>query len=344
MRDMFCRSLVNKADKPDFVFLTGDLGFKALEPLRDAMGSRFINAGVAEQNMICVAAGMAKTGLRPWVYSIAPFVYARPFEQIRNNLCVPNLPVVLVGNGGGYGYGVMGSTHHALEDYGVLLTLPNLHAFIPAFDPDVGAIVERLMKSSHPCYLRLGVSELPKRFAPPAYSAWRRLIQGAGPTMLVAGPIVGSIMEVVDTLDHSLRPSVWLLAELPMPTPPVEFFADLRRSDHLIVIEEHVLQGSVGQAISHHLLSTSELVSRFSHRFARGYVSGLYGSQRFHRAECGLDAASILAMLSQIDDARPFRTVRNRPSNRRQRWSHSPVRRATVMRNALIAGLITRIK
>ena len=115
MRDVFCRALVKHARQQEFVFLTGDLGFKALEPLRDSMGSRFINAGVAEQNMICVAAGLAKMGLRPWVYSIAPFVYARPFEQIRNNVCLPDLPVVLVGNGGGYGYGVMGCTHHALE-------------------------------------------------------------------------------------------------------------------------------------------------------------------------------------------------------------------------------------
>src|SRR5262245_6852444 len=131
MRESFCRALVRNAWRPELVFLTGDLGFKALEPLRDQMKSRFINAGVAEQNMVCVAAGLGKTGLRPWVYSIAPFVYARPFEQIRNDVCLPDLPVVLVGNGGGYGYGVMGSTHHALEDYGVLLTLSNLRAFVP---------------------------------------------------------------------------------------------------------------------------------------------------------------------------------------------------------------------
>ena len=124
MRNAFCQALVEAASRAEFVFLTGDLGFRALEPLRDALGSRFINAGVAEQNMVSVAAGLARSGLRPWVYSIAPFVYARPFEQIRNDVCLHRLPVVLVGNGGGYGYGVMGATHHALEDYGSLLCLP----------------------------------------------------------------------------------------------------------------------------------------------------------------------------------------------------------------------------
>ena len=93
------------------------------------MGERFINAGVAEQNMVSVAAGLAKAGLRPWVYSIAPFLYARAFEQIRNDVCLHGMPVILVGNGGGYGYGVMGSTHHAIEDYGVLLSL-RAYAFI----------------------------------------------------------------------------------------------------------------------------------------------------------------------------------------------------------------------
>jgi transketolase len=297
MREVFCRTLVDHSAREKFVFLTGDLGFKTLEPLRDRMGSRFINAGIAEQNMICVAAGMAKTALRPWVYSIAPFIYARPFEQIRNNVCLPDLPVVLVGNGGGYGYGVMGSTHHALEDYGALLTLANMRVFIPAFDSDVIALVDLLMEFPHPAYLRLGLAELPKGFSAPAYAPWRHLIAGDGPTMLVTGPIVGGILDAVAHLEERVRPSIWLLSELPLCNLPGEFLADLRRSGHLFVVEEHVLQGGVGQAISHHLLSLSEPVRRLTHRFARGYVSGLYGSQKFHRKESQLDPESILAAL-----------------------------------------------
>ena len=88
------------------------------------MGERFINAGVAEQNMVGGGGGLAQNGPASLGYSIAPFLYARAFEQIRNDVCLHNLPVVLVGNGGGYGYGVMGSTHHALEDYGVLSAFP----------------------------------------------------------------------------------------------------------------------------------------------------------------------------------------------------------------------------
>ncbi|HET7538411.1 MAG TPA: hypothetical protein VFK05_01020, partial [Polyangiaceae bacterium] len=104
----------------DSLFITGDLGFNAFEGLVERFGKRFLNAGVAEQNMMSLAAGIALTGLRPWVYSIAPFATLRCLEQIRNDICLHRLPVRIVGNGGGYSYGIMGSAHHALEDLGVL--------------------------------------------------------------------------------------------------------------------------------------------------------------------------------------------------------------------------------
>src|SRR5664279_5548981 len=183
MRLLFSKALLDHCQEPDFVFLTGDLGFMALEGLRDGAKDRFINAGVAEQNMVSVAAGLARSGLKPWVYSIAPFVYARPFEQIRNDVCLHGLPVILVGNGGGYGYGVMGSTHHALEDYGCLLTLPNLRVFVPAFAEDVSAMVPLLMQLDKPAYLRLGLADRPAECTIPAYSCWRNFMAGDGPTL-----------------------------------------------------------------------------------------------------------------------------------------------------------------
>jgi transketolase len=299
MRNEFCNSLVSAADNPRFAFLTGDLGFKALEPLREAAGARFINAGVAEQNMVSVAAGLARTGLQPWVYSIAPFVYARPYEQIRNDVCFHNLPVKLVGNGGGYGYGVMGSTHHALEDYGALLCLQNMHVFVPAFSADVPAIVDKLLDFPYPAYFRLGASEEPKDIELPAYAPWRKLLSGGGPTMLVVGPLVGPILAAAHNLDDAHRPDLWVLTELPLHDIPAEFLADLKHSEHLFVVEEHVVQGGAGQILAHHLLNLGQAPRQFTHRAAMGYLSGLYGSQKFHRAECGLDAESIIGLLMQ---------------------------------------------
>jgi transketolase len=297
MRDVFCQSLVRAASREEFVFLTGDLGYAALEPLREAMGRRFINVGVAEQNMISMAAGLARKGFRPWCYSIAPFIYARPFEQIRNDLCMHNLPVVLVGNGGGYGYGVMGATHHAIEDYGSLLALNNMRCFVPAFDGDVIAMIDQLLVSSTPAYLRLGRTELPKGMSEPHYRNWRKLCGGGGATLLAVGPIVGGVLDAVWKIGEALRPNIWLLAELPLSNIPMEFKADLVRSQRLVVIEEHVLHGSAGQMIAHRLLLEDTSPKSFIHRTAQGYPSGRYGSQEFHRKESGLDVASIVESL-----------------------------------------------
>lgn len=301
MRKAFCEALVERAGRPDLVFLTGDLGFMALEPLRDALGRRFINAGVAEQNMVGVAAGLARSHLRPWTYSIAPFMYARPFEHIRNDVCLHGLPVVMVGNGGGYGYGVMGATHHALEDYGALLTLHPLRAYVPAFDGDIQPIVSLLIDTGGPAYLRLGLDEAPVGFVPPAYAAWRRILHGPGPTILACGPLAGGLLAAALRTPAAGRPSLWLVSELPVHHLPDAFLADVRTTDHLVVVEEHVARGGVGEQLARALLLAGVTPRRFSHRHAQGYPSGRYGSQRFHRHECGLDPSGIVADLTTAE-------------------------------------------
>ncbi len=144
MRDAFCAALVARARNANMVFLTGDLGFMALEPLRDVLGDRFLNCGVAEQNMVGVAAGLAREQIEVWVYSIASFCVTRPFEQIRNDVSFHKLPVRFVGNGGGYGYGVMGPSHHSLEDYALLLALPDMNVQIPMASEDVAPAIARM--------------------------------------------------------------------------------------------------------------------------------------------------------------------------------------------------------
>jgi transketolase len=297
MRNATCSALVDLYKKRDFVFLTGDLGFMALEALKAAMGDNFINAGVAEQNMVSVAAGIASAGLQSWAYSIAPFIYARPFEQIRNDICIHDFDVKLIGNGGGYGYGSMGSTHHALEDYGVLLTLPNMHVFIPAFAEDVSIIVSKMADMHHPAYLRLGRCEKPKAFELPEYSGWRRLVTGHNSVILAIGPLVGGVMGAVLELPEANRPELWVLTELPIPDIlPIVFLESIDRCGHLIVIEEHIAQGSVGQMMAHRILRMGIKLSAFHHVCAKGYPSGYYGSQTFHRKECGLDPKSIIQL------------------------------------------------
>src|SRR4051812_28650845 len=145
MRAEFAHAMLALFEKrKDLVFVTGDLGYLALEGLAQAYGERFINAGVAEQNAVSVAAGLARAGHLTWVYSAAVFTVLRPYEQIRNDVCLHRLPVKLVGNGGGYAYGIMGATHHALEDVGAMRALPNMRIYLPLIAADVAPVVNSM--------------------------------------------------------------------------------------------------------------------------------------------------------------------------------------------------------
>jgi len=298
MRKAFCDAMCELAEEERFCFLTGDLGFMALEPLQRVLGARFINAGVAEQNMVSVAAGMARAGAKPWVYSIAPFCYARPFEQIRNDICLNGLSVRLVGNGGGYGYGSMGATHHALEDYGVLSTLPGMRAYVPAFDTDVRPMVRALACRAAPSYLRLGRSELAEEQGLPAYGPWRCLQQGSAGLIVVAGPIAGALWSATRERTATDRPELWVVSELAVPMHiPQPLLDALTGARALAIVEEHVATGGLGQQLLHALALGGQRLPRVMHAHARGYPSGRYGSQSWHRRECGLDVSTILEQL-----------------------------------------------
>jgi transketolase len=168
---------------------------------------------------------------------------------------------------------------------------------VPAFDGDVTILVDRLMRSDSPAYLRLGASEQPKALALPSYAPWRRLLTGHGATLVVVGPLVGGIVNAAQLLDELHRPTIWLLSELPFPDCPSELIDDIQRSGHLAVVEEHVAQGGAGQMLARHLLLQGTAPRNFTHCAARGYVSGRYGSQQFHRIESGLDPTSVLAQI-----------------------------------------------
>ena len=300
MRKQLCDALVARSALGKMVFLTGDLGFMALEPLRDAMGDRFINAGVAEQNMISVSAAMAREGFETWAYSIAPFCYARPFEQIRNDICFHGLPVKLIGNGGGYGYGVMGPTHHAIEDYGILLTLPKMSVYVPVFDEDLDAVIPLAGDDKGPAYLRLGRGEPPKGFAVPAYAPWRQLTHGRGMTVIAVGPLASTYVDACRKLDEALRPNLWAVSELPISKNPLPdaLLAQIANGPGVCVAEEHVARGGLGAELALYLAERGLYSKCFRHLCARAHIYDSYGSQNFLRAKSGLDSAALIACIS----------------------------------------------
>jgi transketolase len=310
MRNEFCSAMVALAAREPYFFMTGDLGFMALEPLQEALAARFINAGVAEQNMISVAAGMARGGNKTWVYSIAPFCYARPFEQIRNDVCLNHLPVRLVGNGGGYAYGSMGATHHALEDYGVLLTLPGMRTYIPAFSSDLEPMIQHMSARHEPAYLRLGRSELEDESGLPAYSPWRQLQAGAAGVIVGVGPLAGGLLRATASCAPAARPALWVVSELGGSTPaaiPQPLLDAIETGPVLGLVEEHVAEGGFGQQFVHALALLGRPIPTLLHAHARGYPSGRYGSQTWHRQECGLDVPTILAQMSARSGAATLR-------------------------------------
>jgi transketolase len=290
---------VGSAD-PRLLFLTGDLGFDALERVQEKLGPRFINAGVSEQNMISMAAGLAQQGLNPFCYSIAPFAVFRAYEQIRIDVALHGLNVKIVGNGGGYGYGIMGATHHALEDLAVLSALPNFRCVVPLCNADVPAACASLVAEPGPAYLRLGFGLWPaaagplgdfqplRRIAGVPGKRCRLTVVGLGPVLLNALPFAADYPGL----------EVFAAGELPLAdlAPVVE---SLRESQHLLVIEEHAPRGGLGEYLAAAVARTGTPF-RFTHHHAAGYPGGLYGSQSYHQQASGLDTASLKDSIARI--------------------------------------------
>ena len=156
MRTTFIDTLIELAEEnPRIFLLTGDLGYSVVERFQKKFPDRFVNAGIAEQNMTGVAAGLALAGFHPFTYSIANFATLRCFEQIRNDIAYPNLSVTIVGVGLGTEYGSLGYSHHALEDVACMKTLPNMMIIQPKTLQEVRASVRTLVAVGVPSYLKL---------------------------------------------------------------------------------------------------------------------------------------------------------------------------------------------
>src|SRR3989338_8709678 len=188
---------IAKKDKKT-VFMTGDLGFHAFERLRDKLGDRFINAGVAEHNMVTAAAGMAYVGLKPWIYSIAPFVTIKVLEEIRNDICLPNYNVKIIGLGGGYDYGIAGPTHHAINDVGIMMTLPNMRIYAPGSAEDLEEIIKKMHEEKGPAYLRLTKAEK-LDVETTKYAPVRRVLEGNKLVAVVFGSIINRVLPAIQS-------------------------------------------------------------------------------------------------------------------------------------------------
>jgi transketolase len=296
MRKEFTESIVGlHADDSRTVLITGDLGYLAFEGARTSLGENFINAGVAEQNMVTMAAGMAYEGFIPWVYSISPFVTLRPFEQIRNDVCLHSLPVKLVGNGGGYGYGIMGSTHHNLEDIGALRMLPNMQVYVPFVSEDVAACVRMMAADPRPNYLRLNTPARSSLHVPP-FAPWRHLQSGSQATVVGTGPVLQNLCSSPEARECD----IWVTSLFPLRSVPDAFVQSLSASRRLITIEEHTSQGGLAETLALMLTNRMSTSYRTLSLTAAGYPSGTYGSQAFHQNESSLGGPALNSAIASF--------------------------------------------
>jgi len=293
MRKILSKEMVVLGKDKNNVFLTGDLGFMSLEKVQKSFGQRFINCGVSEQNMIGVAAGLARNNLNVFAYSIAPFIYARPFEQIRNDIVLSDLPVCLIGNGGGYAYGYQGPTHHALEDCAAMNAL-GVDVLVPSFDKDLPSMLKNI---NRPSYLRLGIEQLPKGKTPSTYKPWRLLEEGPNGVIAALGPLAGMIWEAILELPNKDRPSLWAVNNFTASDIPNQFFKSIH-NQKLYVFEEHIAQGGLGMMLSYIVTKNGISLKEFSHHHAFGYPTLNFGSQNFHREQSGLDRATVLKIFT----------------------------------------------
>jgi transketolase len=254
VRAAFVETLTELAASDErIVLLTGDLGFMALEPFREAYPDRFFNVGVAEQNLMGLATGLADAGFTPYCYSIATFASLRGFELFRNGAVWHDLPVRVVGMGGGFEYGAAGMTHHALEDVGVMRLLPSVTIVAPADAAQAGPALRWAHGRPGPVYLRLGkddrrrVPDLDGAFDPERVALTRH---GRTGLVLALGGVAAEAAAAVDALAARGTDCSFGVVSVLAPAPLAHLEQLVLEHAWVATVEAHVTSGGLGAIVA----------------------------------------------------------------------------------------------
>lgn len=299
MRTAFIQSLIRHARiNPRLFLVVGDLGYSVVEPFAAEFPDRFLNAGVAEQNMTGIAAGLAFEGYHVFTYSIANFPSLRCLEQIRNDICYHDLPVTVVSVGAGLAYGNLGYSHHAVQDIAVMRTLPHITIYSPADPRETRWCMDSAVAFPTPSYLRIGKSGEEDLYPEMLHRhvdvdrAPVTVRDGHGSIALAA---TGSVLRVaieaaVDLGRFGIDVAVFSCPKL----SPVcrEFFAPLWRYRSIVTVEEHVLAGGLGSIVREQSPAGVSIRSLAVDQSKPHCV----GSQEFLRAQHGLTTARVTAV------------------------------------------------
>lgn len=298
MRRSFVTTLVELAESDRrILLLTGDLGFMALEPFAERFPARFLNVGVAEQNMIGLATGLAEAGFVPFVYSIATFASLRPYEFIRNGPALHRLPVRIVGIGGGFDYGPQGITHHGLEDLGVMRIQPGITVIAPADHAQLATALRATAAVPGPIYFRLGrddtttVPGLAGRFELGGLQVVR---EGTDLALVATGSVTTEAVAAAGLLAARGVSARVLVVACVQPAPVEDLAAALAGVPIALAVEAHYANGGLGSLVAE-VVAERGLACRVVRLGVRTRPDGVSGSQRYLHVRHGLSADALAA-------------------------------------------------
>ena len=297
MRDAFVRVLAEEMERNGrIVLVTGDLGFGVLRPIREQFQDRLINAGIAEQGMVSMAAGLAATGRTVVVYSIGNFPTLRPLEQIRNDCAYHGANVKIVCVGGGFVYGSLGMSHHATEDMAVMRAMPGITCFTPGDPAEAEAVTRCMLRQEGTAYLRLGRGGEPRVHGEPL-TDWRfpqavEVAEGTDIALVSAGGILTQTMDARARLrEKGISAAVVSFPCLkPLDTEKVrELLASFRR---IVTVEEHNKIGGIGSAVCE-IAAEAGSGCRVLRIGLEDCFTTVVGDQQYLRQVYGMDGASV---------------------------------------------------
>lgn len=280
----------------DIYFLTGDLGYNTVEDIERDFPQRFINAGVAEQNLIGIASGLALSGKKVYVYSIIPFLTMRCYEQIRNDICHHDLDVTLVGVGAGLAYGILSNTHFALEDIAILRPLPNITIFSPADEIEAVAGIKYLASYQHPTYIRIGLREeatINDKNYKFHFGKASVIKRGSDISIFTTGSITEEVIKASKLLETTKKivPTIINIHTI-KPIDRDFILKEAKEAEVIFTIEEHGKIGGLGSAVSE-IISESSYPKRVIKIGVDDVSLKFVGTRSYLRKTLGLDANGI---------------------------------------------------
>lgn len=300
MRNAFAKEIARLAsiDKR-VILLSGDIGNNLFESVKTVGERHFLNCGIAEANMIGVAAGMAMCGLRPVIYTIAPFTTTRCLEQIRVDLCYQEAPVIIVGTGAGLSYAELGPTHHSLEDLAILRTLPGMTIFAPCDVNEMNGCIRAALAHNGPSYIRIGKKGEPAIHQGEVTIAIGKAIEiqgGHDVSFLVSGTIMPVVLAAAARLaEHGITASVASFANVkPLDTDYLEKAAASHRL--LVTVEEHSRIGGLGGAVAEWRADKCKAAPVLSFGTNDEFMH-VIGDQEYARSLQGLSSEKIVAAI-----------------------------------------------